>query len=151
MNPKCVDFIKNYVKKYNVKNVLEFGSGATKLFESLDCLVITIEHNPTYYLVVRELCKSSRVFPILAMDGKSYIIMTKLIKDVDLVFIDGILRKEIMEIMIGTTMDWDTVMVHDSERKEYQPCFKGFKRMKCNIIDSGVNLFVCQKKRIRKK
>ena len=114
-------------------------------------MVITIEHDSYYYLAVRELCKSPRVLPILTMDEKSYIIMTKFIKDIDLVFIDGILREEFMEIMIGTTMDWDTVMVHDSERERFKPYFKGFKRMKCNIIDSGVNLFVCQKKRIRKK
>ena len=50
MNPKCDQFIRDYVKKNNIKRVLEFGSGgSTKMFEQLECSVITVEHDPAFY------------------------------------------------------------------------------------------------------
>lgn len=147
MSPKCEQFIKDYVTAKDVRKVLELGSGgSTKMFELLGCKIITIEHNPSYYTAIRELCPSNYVFCVLAMDINSYLLMLDFIGDVDLVFIDGKHRVEAMQIILDSEKEWKTVMVHDSEREEYQESFDAFEIEGHNLIQSGVNLFVCRRK-----
>jgi hypothetical protein len=147
MSGKCRDFISAYIKNNNVENVLEFGSGgSTKMFADLGCSVITIEHEPEFYWAGRTLWKDIHsIKPFLAMDRRSYIHFAFLKIDNDLVFVDGVYR-EIIMTALRDYGKWETIMVHDSERQEYQPHFNYLREVSKDISPEGINLFVCQKK-----
>jgi len=148
MGEPCKEFIVNYIKKNNIKSVLEFGSGGfTLMFRELGCRVTTIEHDPQYYVAIRELTKDTNmIFPILAIDKKSYMMLYLLTTYVDLVFIDGRWREDLMRLFYNSKDFNATLMVHDSERESYQEEFNKLREIREDISPKEVNIFVCKNK-----
>lgn len=152
MSEQCKEFIQKYIKDNEIDYVLEFGSGgSTKMFAELDCAVVTIESNPTYYLAIREVCKSYKnVYPLLAMDTKSYIFSSVFGLDADLIFIDGVEREALMEKYFMTTYPWEHLMVHDAERQEYQQGFDFLRKIATDVSPASdlappLNIFACKR------
>ncbi len=76
-------FLNDFCKEHNVKNIVEFGSGASTLSFSLEGYNITSYETSEYWRDRVRLFLSYD--PIKMWDGKAF----KLEEDVDLVFIDG--------------------------------------------------------------
>jgi len=147
MGDKCKNFIINYIKENNVGYILEFGSGgSTLMFSDLGCSVLTIEHDIGFFMAGKQLWENNtRIYSFLAMDRGAYIHLAASGIHFDLVFVDGKWRELIMSAL-QLYGNWKTVMVHDSEREEYQPHFEALKEIGKDISPEGVNLFVCQRR-----
>jgi hypothetical protein len=147
MGEPCKNFIIKYINKYHPTMILEFGSGgSTLMFRELGCKVITIEHDLVYHFAIKELIKDiDMIFPIWAGDKKSYLLLYLMATYADLVFIDGKWREELMNLYYRGDFK-STIMVHDSEREEYQEGFNNLRKIGEDISPEGVNLFVCKNK-----
>jgi len=108
-------FLKETIKKYKVKKILEFGAGlSTLLFGTVADQVITYETTPGWINKISPL-SNTNVNTILQWDGKKIPSVDKF----DMVFVDGPAG--------GVNREWSTkyaselsdlVVVHDAGRKE---------------------------------
>ena len=82
---------------------------------------------------------------ILAVDKRSYVMLSLLASISDLVLIDGVHREELMDSLSTYKIDWKTIMVHDSERVQYHSNLDKLKAFGEDISPEGINLFVCKR------
>jgi len=113
------EFIKEIIKKYNVKSVLEFGAGlSTLLFNNLGLDVLTYETENRWINKSKE---NNSKCNIKQWDGKDQIILKTVSEEkFDLAFVDGPANGQNRELstQIASIVS-DLVVIHDAGR-EYE-------------------------------
>lgn len=135
MSQKCQDYLKWLVQEYDIKEILEFGSGgSTFMFAKLVEQIQSREHDTNFYNRIKDkIPKNVNLIKHLSY----YEQITKLH---EFIFIDGIKR---IECMKNAVLKSPLIVIHDSERDEYKPGFDyiesyGYK----DISPEGINIKV---------
>lgn len=102
---------------------LEWGSGNSTIYFPKENNIkhwISVEHNPEYidYVIKNTNRKLVTVFPIAA-NPVYYETLQAYKGQFDFILIDGIYRKECLEVALQIARKDTTVILHDAERREY--------------------------------
>ena len=137
--------IENILMKYHVKNILEYGSGASTIFFAKKGYEITsIEYDQSWFLKIKEYLKSmdKTCLYYLPKDNivnfdyiskknynsyKNYVFFPKTLKKkFDLIIIDGRAREKCLEISLSLLSPKGIIIFDDTERTRYKKSINNF-------------------------
>ena len=137
--------LEDILAKYNVKNILEYGSGASTLYFTKKGYEITsIEYDQDWFFKIKEYLKdmvNSNLY-FLPKDNiinndyiskknynsyKNYVVFTTTLKKkYDLIIIDGRAREKCLEISLSLISPKGIIIFDDTERYRYKKTINNF-------------------------
>lgn len=146
MSDECIEYLKEFILQstgtdHPITRILEFGSGgSTLMFSKLlepDGHIFSIEHNIDFFDRIKHKIPKNVTLHYVPKENE-YVM--SFFNNIDLIFIDGIQRTV---CMINSLNKAPYIMIHDSEREEYQSAFEMFKDAGYNDISpDNINLKV---------
>jgi len=155
MSSECIIYLQQFILQstgtdHPITRILEFGSGgSTLMFAKLlepDGHIFSVEHNFDFFDRIKHKIPKNATLQYV-INEKDYVM--SFINNIDLIFIDGI-RRDLC--MINSVNRAPYIMIHDSEREEYQSGFEMFKDASYNDISpDNINLKVFYNENIDSK
>lgn len=123
--------LNKIMSNFNIKTVLEYGPGvSTKIILGYPSVnrIYSIEHDDAWYhKYVREI--NDKVELALVKDLNKYPYFYESKKPFDLIFIDGRERERCLELAHSLLSNDGIVIIHDSEREQYQDGINKFREI----------------------
>ncbi len=109
------------------KHVLEYGMGSSTIFlANEDVTLDSVEHNSKWY-EKNKMLKSDKVNLIYEKDMNMYPLVQGRYDLYDMIFIDGVMRRECLEISQNRLTESGVVILHDAERPAYRQYVQMYK------------------------
>jgi len=153
MSDECMVILRSLFQKYNIKRMVEFGSGgSTMMFMNWipdGGLIISREHNLSFYNKLKEKIKERQDKAKILLQYKPKLNEYPIIEGTyDFIFVDGIQRIPCIQ---ESCQKGKIVAIHDSERGEYEEGYKYLEMYSYSHIPTKTNVRIYINESVNRK